>query len=210
MVLLQDVLNDHERYISEQIDLKIAQHKQWNLGFVDMTKEPLTPPLETGSGLKFRTAITEYLPTPPASISSEHSGDALASLGGLNVDTSDSVAVRYASPSYDGSCKSQPSFRRRYGRGGRLWIDRRGERLPPKQMVSPSASDGFNFDDNDDDDDEAPVYFHDPFCAASMEFRAKIFPPQPSQAHVQQRRAQIEAQAANQNSTKSSHLPGPD
>ena len=210
LILLSDLLADQERHISEQIDLKIAQHQQWNLGFVDLTKAPLTPPLETGTGSTFRTATTEYLPTPPASISSGHSGDIATDIGTLNIDKKDSVAVRYASPSYDGPYHSQPSFRRRYGRGGRLWIDRRGMKLPSRQMMSSPLSDGFKFDDDDEDEDGVQLYFHDPFDAESMRFRANIFPPQPSQAQIQMRRAQMEAQAANNIPTRSTRQSGPD
>ena len=209
LILLSDILADTERQISEQIDLKIAQHQQWNLGHVDLTKAPLTPPMETDTGSTFRTATTEYLPTPPASISSGHSGEPATDFGALNPEKSDSVAVRYASPSYDGPCHSQPSFRRRYGRGGRLWIDRRGMRLPSKQVISPPISDGCRFDDGDDDDDEdeVPVYFHDPFDAESMQFRAKLFPPHLSQAQLQARRAQMEAQAASNTFIRASRQP---
>ena len=159
---------------------------------MDMTKAPLTPPLESDAGSTFRTATTEYLPTPPASISSEHSGDVALDFSTLNMGTADSVAVRYASPSYDGPCQSQPSFRRRYGRGGRLWIDRRGMRLPPKTDFDAPSADRFKYDD-DDDEDEAPVYFVDSFDTESMQFRAKLFPTQSNQAQVQARRAQMEA-----------------
>ena len=211
LTLLSDILADKERYISEQIDDKIAQHQRWNHGYVDLTKAPLTPPLESGAGSAFRTAITEYLPTPPASVSSGHSGDIAGDIGTLNLDKSDSVAVRYASPSYDGPCHSQPSFRRRYGRGGRLWIDRRGMRLPPKQSIDSPVSDGPRFDDDDDDDeDEIQIYFHDPFNAESMQFRAKCSPLQPSQAQIQARRAHMEAHAGNHTSTRPSRQPGPD
>ena len=164
-----------------------------------MTKTPLTPPLETGTGSTFRTATTEYLPTPPASISSEHSCDATTDNGALNLDKSDSVAVRYASPSYGGPYHSQPSFRRRVGRGGRLWIDRRGMRMPSNGASTSALSDSCNFDD-DDDEEETQLYFHDPFDTKSMQFRAKIFPPQPSHAQMQARRAQMEAQAAGSTS----------
>lgn len=158
---------------------------------MDMTKAPLTPPLESDAGSTFRTATTEYLPTPPASISSEHSGDVALDFSALNMRKADSVAVRYASPSYDGPCHSQPSFRRRYGRGGRRWIDRRGMRLPPKAGFDSSGADRFKYDD-DDDEDEVPMYFVDPFDTESMQFRAKIFPTQSSQAQMQARR-QMEA-----------------
>ena len=192
LLILSDLLAEQERLLTQDIDTKIAQHQQWNMGYMDMTKAPLTPPLDSDAGSSFRTATTEYLPTPPASVSSEHSGDVALDFGPLNTSKTESVAVRYASPSYDGPCHSQPSFRRRYGRGGRLWIDRRGMRLPTKADFDTLNADRFKYDD-DDDEDEAPVYFVDPFDTESMQFRAKLFPTQSSQAQIQARRAQMEA-----------------
>ncbi len=187
LILLSDLLAEQERLLTQDIDTKIAQHQQWNVGHMDMTKAPLTPPLESDAGSTFRTATTEYLPTPPASISSEHSGDVALEFGTLNMGKADSVAVRYASSSYDRPCHSQPSFRRRYGRGGRLWIDRRGMRLPPKADFDSLNADRFKYDD-DEDEDEAPVYFVDSFDTESIQFRSKLFPTQSTQAQMQARR----------------------
>ena len=191
LLLLSDLLAEQERLLTLDIDTKIAQHQQWNIGYMDMTKAPLTPPLESDAGLAFRTATTEYLPTPPASISSEHSGDIALDFSTSKMGKADSVAIRYASPSYDGPCHSQPSFRRRYGRGGRLWIDRRGMRLAPKAGFGPFGADRFNYDD--DDEDEVPVYFVDPLDTESMQFRAKFFPASSGHAQMQARRAQMDA-----------------
>lgn len=199
---LQDVKAEEERRIQEDIDQRIAAHARWNEGWVDLTKAPLTPPLEIGLGSTFRTATTEYLPTPPASISSEQSTDNNANASTtLNQSRKENevVAVRYASPSYDGPCRGQPSFRRRYGRGGRLWIDRRGMRMSSRYEDGDSpVFDRFRFDD--EDDKETPTYFIDPFDANAMRARARLFPSMPSQAQQQQlaaRRAQQEAAMAN-------------
>ena len=194
---LQDVYVEEQRRVQEDIDQRIAAHERWNEGWVDWTKAPLTPPLELGTGSTFRTATTEYLPTPPASISSEQSGDAAANAAAALSQSKkefEAVAVRYASPSYDGSCRSQPSFRRRYGRGGRLWIDRRAMQPPSKDEDSDnSMSERFRFDD--DDDEEIPTYFIDPFDADPMKARARLFPSMPSQA---QQQAQLAARRAQQ------------
>lgn len=194
---LSDILADQERQIQDEIEQKIAQHQQWNQGYVDMTKAPLTPPPDVGAGSTFRTATTEYLPTPPASISSDQSCDAAANLTAMDLNKGDSVAVRYASPSYDGPCHSQPSFRRRYGRGGRLLIDRRGKRTPAQEEVGVLMADRFKYDD-DEDEDETPTYFVDQFDSDCMHYRARLFQPPPNQAQLQaSRRAQIEGPAPN-------------
>ena len=76
--------------------------------------------------------------------------------------------------------------------------------------MQPPKLDAFKFDDDDDEEDEPQLYFHDPYDAESMLFRAKLFPPQPSQAQIQARRAQMEAQAASQASARSSQPSIPD
>lgn len=215
---LQDVKAEEEKRIQEDIDQRIAAHARWNEGWVDLTKAPLTPPLELGLGSTFRTATTEYLPTPPASISSEQSADGAANAAASSSmvihqsskKENEAVAVRYASPSYDGPCRGQPSFRRRYGRGGRLWIDRRWMRVPTSkddEGDSPMC-DRFRFDD--EDEEETPTYFIDPFDADAMRARARLFPSTQNQAQQQQlaaRRAQQEAAVVTNANMQGGSLP---
>ena len=198
MVTLQDVLAEKENEIEREINTKITQHQKWNEGYVDMTKAPLTPPLEESIGSSFRTAVTEYLPSPPASVSSEHSGDAVADMGSPSRSRADPVTVRYASPSYNGSCRSQPSFRRRIGRGGRLMIDRRGMHLQSKEGLDDAVVDRFKYDRDDDDDDDVSTYLIDPYDISSMRYRAAIVGG--SQSHPPSqvvRRTQLEGSASS-------------
>lgn len=216
LVLLQDVLAEKENETEREINQKIAQHQKWNEGYVDMTRAPLTPPSEESMASSFRTAVAEYLPTPPASVSSEYSGDAVAEMGSPSQGKDNSVAVRYASPSYDGPCKSQPSFRRRIGRGGRLMIDRRGMRLQSKEGLDESAVDRFKYDQ--DEDDEESTYLIDPYDISSMRYRASVFASVRDQAQVQAaKRAQLEGSVAGSQATASGpsaatlpRNPGPD
>ena len=185
LISLQELLVKHERDIQEQIDMKIAAHIKWNQEWVDMTTAPLTPPMETGIGSTFRTATTEYLPTPPASISSEQSGDVAVdaeNLTGVKSQKVEVVAVRYASPSHGGLPHGQPSFRRRVGRGGRLWIDRRARGTPVKDQkkATVALADRFKYDDQEDDD-EIPIYHYDPFDSESMRFRSVLLRTQQHQ-----------------------------
>ncbi|KAL9602604.1 MAG: hypothetical protein Q9219_001748 [cf. Caloplaca sp. 3 TL-2023] len=173
LIHLQDVLADKERQIQEDIENRIAQHTRRNEGYLDMTRAPLTPPLEESTGSSFRTATTEYLPTPPASISSDHSGEFATDAGLHGQSKGQAVAVRYTSPSYDGHHRFQPSFRRRVGRGGRLIVDRRGMRVPWKECPDEAAADRYKFD-YEDDDDEMLTYAVDPYNIISMRYRAKI------------------------------------
>lgn len=196
LVQLQDVLAENARRIQEEIETRITQHKQRSEGYLDMTRAPLTPPLEESTGSSFRTATTEYLPTPPASISSEHSGDMAARSSSPGLSKDQTVAVRYASPSYDGPHGSQPSFRRRIGRGGRLMIDRRGMCVPGKEGLKDIVADRYKFD-RDDDEDELPTYHVDPYDIASMRYRAILSGLHQSYQAQAAKRQQIEAAATN-------------
>ncbi len=177
LMSLSEYLDVKENRVQMAIADKVEQHEKWNEGWVDRTMAPLTPPLEGNAGSSFRTATTEYLPTPPASASSEHVGH-----DAMDIDTQKRhkvvpVPVRYASPSYDGPWQSQTSFRRRIGRGGRLMIDRRGMRLRSKDeldQLDDIVVDRFKFDRDDDDEDEVPTYTVDPNDIANMRYRAKM------------------------------------
>ena len=212
LLTLQDFLELREAQIQKDIDMKVAHHKKWNEGWVDLTRAPLTPPLELNSGSNFRTATTEYLPTPPASASSEHVGDASSEVHHIKRPKVDPVPVRYASPSYDGPWQSQTSFRRRIGRGGRLMIDRRGMRLRSKDELDgldDIVVDRFKYDRDDDDDDEVPTYVIDPNDFSSMRYRARINHPGQAQA-LRHTEPQKQVQAPVPASTATGRLPGPD
>ena len=212
LVSLQEVLAEKENEIQREINMKIAQHQKWNEGYIDFTRAPLTPPLEDSLCSSFRTAMTEYLPTPPASVSSEQSGDAVGDVSSPSRNLNDSVTVRYVSPSYGGPSRIQPSFRRRVGRGGRMMIDRRGMNLQSKEGIDPKVVDRFKYDRDDDDDEEMSNYPIDPFEISSMRYRAAIVGS--SQTHPQAqsvRRAQIETSATTSQgplaAARSSSLP---
>lgn len=196
LILLSDVLANQELQIQQTIDLRIAEHEKWNAAWVDLTRAPLTPPLEENLRSTFRTAMTEYLPTPPASIASEQSGELGVDGGSPMHGKGDSIAVRYASPTYDGPYERQPSFRRRISRGGRLMIDRRGMHLPSKEGLPDSILNRFKFD-NDDDDDEMPVYHVDPYEIYSMRYRAKIAASLSHQPQQVPKRPQLETSSAD-------------
>lgn len=171
--------------LQQEIESRLTQYKKWNDGYVDLTRAPLTPLMEDNTKTGFRPAMAEYLPTPPASISSGHVGDVTADDASPTNCKDDLVTVRYTSSLRDGPNQSQPSFRRRFGRGGRLMIDRRGMHLRPPEGLDDILVDRFKFD-HDDDEDEIPVYGIDLFDIARIRYRAK-----PSGSHYGQ--SQIQA-----------------
>jgi len=156
---LEDVMAAKQREIEREIQTNVEKHIRWNEGFVDKTMAPLTPDRDHDvppSSGHFREAMaaTEYLPTPPASVSDDesqpHGGDA----ADVEMkDASPSLApFRYASPPAEDSGVQMPSFRRRIGRGGRVMFDRK---FPPRfKRDVPTVDDRFRFDSDDDDVDD--------------------------------------------------------
>lgn len=119
------------------------------------------------------------------------------------------VRVRYATPDSDDAAPSSrsPSFRRRMGRGGRMWIDRRhlyqmatpepdSEAEEDEADMASLRKDRMKFDnDSDDDADDDPNYIHkeemDPNHWRSILLRAQYsisWPPN----NAAQQQAQIE------------------
>lgn len=206
LLTLHDFLAHREIQMQDQIDMRIAQHKKWNEGWVDLTRAPLTPVSDVNKAPSFRTATTEYLPTPPASASTERAEDISTSVDHIKHQKVDPVPVRYASPSYDGPWQSQTSFRRRIGRGGRLMIDRRGMRLQSKDELDgldDIVVDRFKYDHDDEDEDEVPTYVIDPNDLSSMRYRAKSTQQAQALRHAEQQRQLAISQGALQASTTS-------
>ena len=120
--------------------------------------------------IRFRPARTQYLMTPPASSASDS----------MDIDEEPMSPVEDKRlPVFQfmaGGGKElqdyhrQPAFRRRMGRLGRLWIDRRGVGVSPGALDD--SSDRWKYDS--DDDEMAPVYEVDPFNTTALRFRSTI------------------------------------
>lgn len=161
LTLLSDVLAQKENLLQMEIDAKIQQHQKWNQYHVDMTREPLLDTHTQTPDSSFRLATTQYLMTPPASVSEESSSE----------HASESRDIQSFSPPPDEEPYGQPAYRRRIGRLGRLWIDRRGLPSPPSD-IDESKSDRWKYDQ--DDDDDIPTYEVDPYDTNALKFRATI------------------------------------
>lgn len=172
LVLLSDRLAEKENELQADIEMKVQNHRKWNLNHIDLTRDPLSPVKEQGTELKFRPAKTQYLMTPPASTSSDMDVDDDAPEP-MQLDKKPErppVFQFKAGGPNESPSSSQPSFRRRIGRLSRLWIDRRGMATPPRED---SNSDRWKYD-SDSDDDEPSVYEVDPFDMRALKFRATI------------------------------------
>ena len=162
---LDDVLGEKHKAIERDIEANVQKHNRWNEGWVDKTRAPLTPisPKSLASNSDFRQAMptTEYLPTPPASVSdaasppADHEMDAVTD---SDVVVSKNTVVptpfRYMSPSEDEPNAQMGAFRRRIGRAGRVIFDRR---LPHRLREEPQVDridDKFAFDHSDSEAEE--------------------------------------------------------
>ena len=174
LVLLSDQLAQKENELRDEIENKIQNHRRWNQNHIDLTRAPLSPVKEQGMELKFRPAKTQYLMTPPASISSEEMDVDDVTVVPMQVDKHEQPPVFQfkSGVSQEPSQGTQPSFRRRIGRLQRLWIDRRGMATPPRP--GGEYSDRWKYDSDDDDVDDPPVYEVDPFDTRALKFRATI------------------------------------
>ncbi|KAI0199034.1 enhancer of polycomb-like-domain-containing protein [Astrocystis sublimbata] len=182
LALLRDKQAERQRELLHNIELKVQEHRRWNSNYIDLTADPL-PPMKEEQEQKFRPAKTTYLMTPPASASDSMEIDdtPLASEKSDKSEKSVAPFVFQAASPEDSDQEDMPSFRRRVGRLGRLFIDRRPGKLrmglsSPVRESSSFQSDQWKYDD-DDDDDEMPVYRIDTNSLRQMRFRSTIPPP---------------------------------
>lgn len=173
--MLSDQLAEKEHELRNEIETKVANHRRWNQNHIDLTTYPLSPVQEQGTELKFRPAKTQYLMTPPASVSDNMDVDEDGPEP-MQLDKPQSGAVfQFKAGGMPSPPKqaSQPSFRRRIGRLSRLWIDRRGMTTPPR-ADGQEYSDRWKYDSDSEDDDEPPAYEVDPYDTRALKFRATI------------------------------------
>ncbi|TRX95307.1 hypothetical protein FHL15_003638 [Xylaria flabelliformis] len=176
LTLLRDKQAERQRELLNNIELKVQEHRRWNSNYIDLTADPL-PPVKEEQEQSFRPAKTTYLMTPPASASDS-----------IEIDETPSTPEKSIAPFHfkaasleDSDQEDMPSFRRRIGRLGRLFIDRRPGKSrtglsSPSREPSSFQSDRWKYDD-DDDDDEPPVYKIDTNSLRQMKFRSTIPPP---------------------------------
>jgi enhancer of polycomb-like protein len=189
LILLSDLQARKENMLQMEIQEKSKQHEIWNSGFEDLTREPLSP-VTHASQTGFRPATAQYqLMTPPSSVTSESFDQPSPAQ-----EKPEPFTFRYNSPSEEDEPRGQPAYRRRIGRCGRLWIDRRGMPSAAREAreTGDIVSDRWKFDD---DEDEPPVYKMDPFDTKALRFRATIpfpqhlIPQRVRQESIQQARA---------------------
>ncbi|KAF1850836.1 uncharacterized protein K460DRAFT_328111 [Cucurbitaria berberidis CBS 394.84] len=166
LVYLEEQQAKRTEAIDSFIEDNLVKHQKWNVGWVDATWRPITPPLEPAAAKSdFRTVFTEsQLPTPPASVSDEEGADAMA-VEPVNkqIEPRRSARIRFATPPDDMPFQDQSRFRRRIGRGGRVMIDRRGvKRQKLTERVDDRIADRWKFSgDSSEDEQVYPVDWTD-------------------------------------------------
>ncbi|RAR00163.1 histone acetyltransferase complex component [Stemphylium lycopersici] len=165
IVYLEEQQAKRTEAIDSFIEDNLVKHQKWNVGWVDATWRPITPPLEPAAAKSdFRTVFTEtQLPTPPASVSDEEGADA-AAVAPLSKqsDSRRSPRIRFATPPDDVPFHDQSRFRRRIGRGGRMMIDRRGVKRQKTERIDDRLADRWRFSgDSSEDEETYPVDWTD-------------------------------------------------
>lgn len=174
------------------------KHQKWNVGWVDATWRPITPPLEQpASKSDFRRVFTEsQLPTPPASVSSEEAADAMAVERARQIELRQNPRMRFGSPPDDVPYQDQSRYRRRTGRGGRVMIDRRGlKRKVDEGPVDERITDRWKYaGDSSEDEQVYPVDWTD-----NLHIRYRIMIERQGEKQHAQHQAAAAAAAAAQN-----------
>lgn len=163
LIPLADIIAQKENIYRGELEQKYQIHQRWNQNHIDTTREPLSPIRGQASDPSFRLAMTHNLLTPPPTASDE-------SPGGHISPSQESQGFRFAAKEDDES-KAEIGYRRRIGRLGRLFIDRRGGLASPIEMDEEVAH-RWKYDQ--DDDDEPVVYEFDPNDTNALRFRSTI------------------------------------
>ena len=172
--LLDDARAEVDAHVTALIENRKEQHKKWNLGFLDATWAPLTPPDDEAESAQkwahFPPAAFGY-PSPPLSLPSQTSHMSQD----RDVEMQDQPApeekdvVAGATPEpefifhipgaypiehevYETKREAHPACRLRYGRGGRCFLESR------KRKAIGHISRGV-VSDSDSDDDDGPDYY---------------------------------------------------
>ncbi|KAL1650655.1 Enhancer of polycomb-like protein 1 [Didymella pomorum] len=211
LVYLEEQQAKKTEAIDTFIEDNLVKHQKWNVGWVDATWRPITPPLEQAAAKSdFRTVFTEsQLPTPPASVSDDEGADNMAVVRTNAPDTPRRNArIRFGTPPDDVPFQDQSRYRRRIGRGGRIMIDRRGvkrQKLEDGQLDERVADRWKYSGDSSEDEQTYPVDWTD-----NLHIRYRIMiERQGEKQHAQQAAGAARKSIENNNRSASGHLMPP-
>jgi enhancer of polycomb-like protein len=204
LVYLEDQRAKMQEAIDGFIEENLMKHQKWNVGWVDKTWRPITPPLEQPAAKSdFRRVFTaSQLPTPPASVSDDDMGDTITVQPRKQLEPRRSTRIRYATPPDDVPYQDQTRYRRRVGRGGRQMIDRRGVKRQKLDSIDERALDRYKYDGDSSEDEEVyPVDWTD-----NLHIRYRIMIERQGDKQHAQVAAQNRRAIENHNRSASGHL----
>lgn len=186
--LLEEWRAEGEQFVANTIEARKEQHKKWNQHWVDETKYPITPPLESSDPVgRWAQFPPEGLligyPTPPPSLPSVGSQNERE--GGDDDEMTDApprsheeeAAVTGAeeaeeppfvfhvpgaypvSEDEDELAAKQRECRLRYGRGGRCYLETRRKKRPYSEISRGVVSDADDSDEEEGPRGAWPPYF---------------------------------------------------
>lgn len=211
LVYLEEQQAKKTEAIDTFIEDNLVKHQKWNVGWVDATWRPITPPLEQAAAKSdFRTVFTEsQLPTPPASVSDDEGADTMAVVRTNAPDTPRRNArIRFGTPPDDVPFQDQSRYRRRIGRGGRVMIDRRGvkrQKLEDSQ-IDERVADRWKYSGDSSEDEQ--TYSVDWTDNLHIRYRIMI-ERQGEKQHAQQAAGATRKSIENNNRSASGHLMPP-
>lgn len=187
LIQLADIQEEAAAQARRFVEDKIRRHREWNNDWVDITWNPITPPPESSTSSGFLPQFEQVqLPTPPASLHSEASGEHMKDVEMKDADLPTPVSnggaqetpaqprtmFRFTSPPPEAHGGDRPAFRRRYGRGGRLFVEERRSRpfVLNKGVVCDSDSES---------DDEPVVHAFDCYDTLGLSYRASLLATKP-------------------------------
>lgn len=212
LVYLEEQQAKKTEAIDTFIEDNLVKHQKWNVGWVDATWRPITPPLEQAAAKSdFRTVFTEpQLPTPPASVSDDEGADSMAVVRANPPDAPrQSARIRFGSPPDDVPFQDLQRYRRRIGRGGRVMIDRRGgvkrQKLENGQLDE-RITDRWKYSEDSSEDEQ--TYSVDWTDNLHIRYRIMI-ERQGEKQHAQQAAGAARKSIENNNRSASGHLMPP-
>ncbi|KAG9247876.1 putative enhancer of polycomb-like protein 1 [Calycina marina] len=165
---LSDIQTEKENALQRIIETKTQLHRKWNEDHIDLTREPLSPVEDRGPEPSFRPATAQYrYLTPPSSVNSE-----AFEQNALIQKEAEGTINRYSSPPVEIELQAQRAYRKRVGRLGRLWIDRRNMAPTPLNDNDVIMTDRWKYDQ--EDDDEQDVYPMDPYDITALRYRSTL------------------------------------
>lgn len=178
---------DEKRRIEQYNRLRSLQRAFSKYPMVDATTEVVLQAPDRADSLPgnyFCAAQTYFLPSPPQSADSVPSASPESD---PSLPRPVQVSIVQAPSSKMQHLRGLPTYRRRVGRGGRIFIDRRRPHGNVSiQNLAPEIQDRMKFDLMDmGEDEQNPAIYVDPFSDEQIRFRAKLLSPPPESPILQ-------------------------